>query len=86
MKFKEAKKLLKQGKEVRRKSWGDCCYIYLDSDGKYKTQSGNEFVPNQMTECDNDWVDLESHIDWLCRQRDYFNKILKDIFQGREDD
>lgn len=39
-----------------------------------------------MTECDNDWEDLESHIDWLCRQRDYFNRVLKDIFQGREDE
>lgn len=28
-----------------------------------------------MTECDNDWEDLESHIDWLCRQRDYFRDL-----------
>lgn len=82
MKFKDAKKLLKRGKEVRRKAWGASCYIYLDEkDNKYKTQSGNEFVPNPMTECDNDWEDLESHIDRLCRQRDYFNRVLKDIFR-----
>lgn len=38
MKFKGAEKLLKQGKKVRRKIWGSRCFIYLDSDGKYKTQ------------------------------------------------
>lgn len=47
MKFKGAEKLLKQGEKVRRKMWGSRCFIYLDSDGKYKTQLGNEFIPNE---------------------------------------
>lgn len=79
MKFKGAEKLLKQGEKVRRKMWGSRCFIYLDSDGKYKTQLGNEFIPNEMTKCGSDWESLGEYVDRLCRERDFLDDIIKDI-------
>lgn len=79
MTFKEAKKLLKQGEKVRRKAWGSRCFIYLDSDGKYKTQSGNEFIPNKITKNTSDWESLGEYIDSLCKDMEFISGIIKAI-------
>ena len=43
MKFEEVIPALKAGKKIRRNSWCKDTYIYINSYGKFETQSGRPF-------------------------------------------
>ena len=43
MKFSEASRLLEEGKRIRKKSWDECCYIYIGDDGILLDEDGCYF-------------------------------------------
>lgn len=43
MKFSEAARLLEEGKRIKKKSWDECCYIYIGDDGILVDEDGCDF-------------------------------------------
>lgn len=43
MKFSEAARLLEEGKRIRKKSWDECCYIYIGDDGTLLDEDDFDF-------------------------------------------
>ena len=56
MKFEEVLPALKDGKKVRKNYWCKDTYIYIDSNGKFVTQSDNHFdiIFNSLRDLEDD--------------------------------
>lgn len=82
--FNSAKILLKSGIFMRRRAWGNRCFIYYDiKTDKYYTQCGNEIKLNRKSYTGTyDWERLTDYLERLNKKFNYDRDTYSETYQN----